>query len=124
MKDLKNLRNRPFLIVNSVQRPAKGVNTSKKGWADNPSNWNIFEQPAVADRVNAKAMTTATVIIDVMSGSVVKSRFDNVPDAEIVEHYLNKYRPQVAEAMDIWLTRAAKNITPEQLSAMKAQSGK
>ena len=111
LKDLKNLRNRPFLCVNTVTRPQKGVNTSKKGWADNPQNWAIFEQPYVVDRVSNKVMTEATVVIDIMSNAVIKSRFDNVADQEVVEHYINKYRSQVSEAMDIWLSKLARKAS-------------
>lgn len=108
LKDLKNLRNRPFLCVNTISRPAKGVNTSVKGWSDNPNAWAIFEQPYVVDRVSNKVMREATVVIDVMGSAVVKNRFSEVPDSQVVEHYMNKYREQVAEAMNIWLTKVSK----------------
>jgi hypothetical protein len=58
-------------------------------------------------------MNEATVIVDVMSSSVVKNRFDNVSDAEVVNHYLTKYKPQVSEAIDIWLTRMSKRIAAD-----------
>lgn len=113
MKKLTDLRNRPFLIVNTIERPVKGVNTSKKGWADDRNNWAIFENPSVTDRVSNKIMREATVIIDVMGNAVVKSRFNEVSDAEVVNHYLEKYKPQVAEAMDIWLTRMSRRIAAD-----------
>lgn len=113
MTKFADLRNRPFLIVNTIQRPAKGVNTSKKGWADNRDNWAIFENPSVVDRVSNKIMREATVIVDVMSQKVVKSRFDNVSNDEVATHYIEKYREQVKEAMDIWLTRMSRRIAAD-----------
>lgn len=113
MNKFSNLRNRPFLIVNTIERPAKGVNTAKKGWADDRANWAIFENPYLTDRVSNKIMREATVIIDVMSSKVVKSRFNEVKDDEVAEHYMTKYKEQVAEAMDIWLSRMAKRIAAD-----------
>lgn len=113
MTKLTDLRNRPFLVVNTVQRPAAGVNTSKKGWADTQSNWAIFEIPSVTDRVSNKIMREATVIIDVMGSSVIKNRFDNVSSDEVVTHYMTKYKPQIAEAMDIWLSRMSRRIAAD-----------
>jgi hypothetical protein len=112
-KDFTNLRHRPFLIINTIQRPAKGVNTSKKGWTELEQNWAIFENPYVADRVSDKMMREATVIIDVMRGVCVKSRFDQVTEDEVVHHYLDKYREQVKEAMDIWLNRMAQRMAAD-----------
>ncbi|RYD47073.1 MAG: hypothetical protein EOP83_28635, partial [Verrucomicrobiaceae bacterium] len=98
MKKLTDLRNRPFLVVNTITRPSRGVNTSKAGWANDRNNWELFENPSVTDRVSAKIMREATIIIDVMSGECVKSRFE-VDEAEVVEHYMTKYKPHIAEAM-------------------------
>lgn len=109
MSNLRNLRNRPFLIIESAAKPQKGVNTEKKGWAANASNFAIFERPSIVDRVKDKTLISATVIIDIMSGTMVKNRFDHVTDQEVIEHYLTKYRDHVTEAMDIWLTRQAQN---------------
>lgn len=129
MKKLTDLRNRPFLVINTIQRPAAGVNTSKKGWGDTQGAWTIFEVPAVIDRVSNKHMREATVIIDVMATNCVKNRFDTVTEDEVVAHYLTKYKPQVAEAMDLWLSKMSKRIAadptlnPSDLVASLRKSG-
>jgi hypothetical protein len=112
-KKLTDLRNRPFLVINTIQRPAAGMNTSKKGWGDTQGAWTIFEIPAVIDRVSNKHMREATVIIDVMATNCVKNRFDTVTEDEVVAHYLTKYKPQVAEAMDLWLSKMSKRIAAD-----------
>lgn len=104
-----SLRNRPFLIVRTLERPAKGVKTERKHWAAERSNHAIFEMPSVADRVNHKAMQEATVIIDVMQAKIVKSRFDLETDETVVNHYMTKYKAEIAEAMEVWMMRAAKD---------------
>lgn len=110
MSNLRNLRNRPFLVVNTIQRPEKGVNTSVKGWTEAPRNWAIFESPYVVDRVSNKVMREATVIIDIMGGSVVKNRFDEVADDEVLEHYLTKYKEYATRGVDVWLSKEAQKF--------------
>lgn len=131
MKKLTDLRNRPFLIVNTITRPAKGVQTNRKGWANDRNNWALFEIPSIVDRVSARHMREATIIIDVMSGDCVKNRFSEVADSEVAEHYLGKYRTEVAEAMDVWLTRMTRRIAAdptlnptETVAALRAQAQK
>jgi hypothetical protein len=112
-KDFTNLRNRPFLVVNTIQRPVRPSITRVKGWADTEANWSIFENPYVVDRVSNKIMREATVIIDIMRSSVIKSRFTNPTDDEVVVHYMEKYREQVKEAMDLWLTKMASRMAAD-----------
>lgn len=112
-KRYSDLRNRPFLVVNTIQRPQTGVNTNKAGWADEQGNWAIFENPYLVDRVSAKVMREATVIIDVLGSRAVKNRFDTVKEEEVVTHYVEKYKEQVKEAMDIWLTRMSRRIAAD-----------
>jgi len=101
-RNLKNLRNRPFLIVTMVTRPAKGVNTSKKGWHEKPGSVDIFERPYVKDRISDNDIAEASVVIDILNRTVVKNRYEAVPDAVAAAYYLDKYRDQVKKAMTVW----------------------
>jgi hypothetical protein len=112
-RDLTNLRHRPFLVVRTITRPAKGVNTSKKGWAADQNNWSIFETASVEDRVSGRTMSEATVIVDVMRGNCVTNRFDRASDQEVAKHYLEKYRDSVERAMDLWLSKMARKMAAE-----------
>lgn len=110
----KHLRNRPFLMVAIAGRPTKNVNTAVKGWSDQPSNWESFEKPIVTDRVNSKHLMDYSVIIDVINSKAVKNSFAaNSADADVVNHYLNRYRDIVTEAMDIWLNDLAKKVAKD-----------
>lgn len=112
-KDFSNLRNRPFLVIKTIQRPQKRGLTSRKGWAEVEGNWAIFENPSVVDRVSDKLLREATVIIDVMRSSCVTTRFQNVTEDEIVNHYMSKYGEQVKEAMGLWLNKMAKRMAQD-----------
>jgi hypothetical protein len=102
-----NLRNRPFLIVRTVQRPAVGVQTHRAGWAETPRNWGLFEQIVIKDRVPNKDMREATAIVDLMRGETVSSRFSDKTGDEIVDYYMNKYREECTKAIEIWLNKVA-----------------
>lgn len=95
------LRRRPFLIVNSVQRPVRGAVTTKK----NPP-MQRFEQPTVVDRVTDKHLREAEVIIDILNRTIVKSRFSEVATGEqVVDSFLEKYAEIVSEGVTVYARR-------------------
>jgi hypothetical protein len=108
-KSEKALRNRPFLLVTIIRRPKSSTKTNQAGWTKIESNWESFEQPLLVDRINATHIRNANIIIDVINTKAVKNSFTSNTDEEVVEHYLNKYRQHVTQAMDVWLTQHAKN---------------
>ena len=112
----KYLRNRPFLLISIARRPAKASNvkTEVKGWGENSGHWDTFEQPLLTDRVNSTHMTNYAVIIDVINGKVVKNQYASMnSDEEVVNHFLQKYRPQVTEAMEVWLSQLSQKIVAQ-----------
>lgn len=111
----KYLRNRPFLMIAITRRPAKATNiqTQVKGWGENPGHWDTFEKPMLADRVNGNHLTEYAVIIDVINGKVIKNIFTQNGEEEVVNHYMNKYREQVKEAMDVWLSQLAQKVAKQ-----------
>jgi hypothetical protein len=112
-RDYSNLRNRPFLVIKTIQRPVKPSITRRKGWAEAEGNWQIFEHTSVVDRVSDKTLREATVIIDVMRSTCVTNRFSHVTDTEVVHHYLGKYGTQVKEAMGLWLRKTAQKMAQD-----------
>lgn len=111
------LRNRPFLCITMIARAAKGVNTTKAGWKTMTGNIDNFESPSVSDRVNDSHLKNCNIIIDVMNQKLVKNCYPDTPEAEVVTYYLNKYREQVQQGMDIWLTNLARQKVAKEKSA-------
>lgn len=111
------LRNRPFLCIASTARAHKDAKTTVKGWKDITGNIDNFERPSVVDRVNDSQLRNNVVIIDVMKQKLVKCSYPDADEATVVNYYLNKYREQVKEAMDIWLTSLAR----QKVAAEKAK---
>lgn len=101
-------QNRPFLVVTAVQRPAKGVDTGKKGWANEPANWATFERTMVVDRLTTAILTEAQFVIDIMRGECVKNRSAQ-PDDTVTEHYLGKYMQECKKGVDAWLSKQARS---------------
>jgi hypothetical protein len=99
-------KNRPFLCIDSISRPARGVRTERKDWGVEPRNWTVSESTYVVDRINYKTVCRALVIIDIMENKVVKSRFDPAESEQILTHYLTKYQDKVIEAMHVWKLRS------------------
>lgn len=112
-KQDRYLRNRPFLCIEFVNRPAKGVKTEKAGWKDITGSEAQFEKPYVVDRVNDIQMRNANIIVDVLNGVCVKNGFPDTPSDQVAHHFLERYREQVKEAMDIWLTKAAQKVVAQ-----------
>lgn len=102
----RGLKGRPFLVVNTVWRPAKGVRTETAGWTKTDGNMQAFEQPLVVDQVTPKILRNATVIVDVLQSTIVKCRYEGDP-SEIVRHYVTAYADQIQEALRIWIDKYA-----------------
>ncbi len=109
-------RNRPFLVINIISRPASNVRTEVKGWRDVEGSLTSYEQPSLVDRVSNVHLRNANVIIDVLNGKAVKNSFSDTPSEDVVHHYMEKYRPQVTEAMELWLSQKAAQKAASQKS--------
>lgn len=98
------LRNRPFLIVELSHRPARGVKTHVKGWADSALKIDAFEKVAVVDRVNSKHEIESAFIIDILNRKVIKNRLiDTRSEEEVIDHFFNKYQDEITRGMAAFL---------------------
>ena len=103
------LRDRPFLVINIIHRPAKTVKTEVKGWKDIEGNIENFEVPSVVDRVNKTQMIGAAIIVDVLRAECVKNQFTGSPPDEVAKYYISKYQAQITEATEIWLSNKVRS---------------
>lgn len=102
------LSKRPFLIITNKFLPSKGAQTQQKNWTEK-SGWQTNEEMSVVDRVTSKHTSMATVIIDVMEAKVIKNGFVESSNDEIMQHFMTKYKAQLTEAIDIWMSRLARD---------------
>jgi phenylpropionate dioxygenase-like ring-hydroxylating dioxygenase large terminal subunit len=102
------LAKRPFLIITNRFKPSRGSQTQQKGWAAK-TGWEVHEEVQIVDRVTAKHQNFATAIIDVMEAKVVKNGFVGSDRDEIMTHFMTKYKAQLTEAIDIWMSRLARD---------------
>jgi hypothetical protein len=123
MYNKKYLSKRPFMMVFNTYRPAKGVNTTKAGWADmNDESWSVFENVNFVDRVKEKDLVRAVVIIDVLEATVVKNSFKDVKADNVMKHYLTKYRAETTEAVGLWMEKEAQERARAGLPALDIKS--
>jgi hypothetical protein len=111
-----DLRNRPFLVVTSIERPVTGVNTSEAKWNKMTGSINLFERAEIVDRVKTTLLQKATVVIDLIGGKIIKSRYD-LDDQQVVEHYLGKYMDECKRGVDTWLTRQGRDFVTREKAA-------
>lgn len=98
---------RPYLVITVVERPSNRARTNKAGWADAPKAMDLFERPQMVDKLTRKVLSEASFIIDILQNKVVKDRYGK-PEAEVINHFLEKYDGLVRQGMDVWMRKIAK----------------
>jgi hypothetical protein len=120
---LSDLRNRPFLVVNTIFRPKKDIKTHVAGWTEQREPLDIFERPFVVDRISDRVLRDAHVILDITRGAVITSRFENTTDNDIVNHYLDKYQKECQDAVQIWIDRMATKMVDDPKFRAEIEAG-
>lgn len=96
-------KDRPFLLVTRLATPPKGARTENKEWYKE-SGWQVQEQISIVDKVEAKHLTSCTIILDILKRRLVKNRFqDEATTDEIIKHYLKVYKNEIAEGIQLWM---------------------
>lgn len=95
---------RPHMIVTYIKRPAPGQNTSVKEWGK-IGEYAVEEQVIFVERVKNRNLIESHVIIDVMKAKVIKNRFIDANDEEILKHFLQKYSDDAQRAISVWMQR-------------------
>lgn len=114
MYNKKYLSKRPFLIITNRYLPAAGSKTQLKDWTEK-SGWTVHEEMMVVDRVTANHTSMANVIIDVLEAKVIKNSFVESNDDDTLNHYMTKYKPQLTQAISVWMEIMAKNKVLDEL---------
>jgi hypothetical protein len=106
-----------FLVAIYAMKPKGHVNTSRKGWMDNPDNIRYDEQVAITRGLRTKDMH-AQVVLDLSSKVIVKNSFDTGKSFdEIFRYFLENYTEYMAQTMSqldpVYLADLAKLMEAE-----------
>lgn len=94
-------KDRPFLLITRHASPPAGVKTEQKNW-HKESGWQIQESISIVDKVEDKHLLECTVILDIFKRSLVKNRFEEQGEEEVIKHYLKEYNGEIAEGIELW----------------------
>jgi hypothetical protein len=97
-----NAKNRPIMVIKYIKRPAKGQNTSVKGWGET-GQWDVEEDVVITTRLKTKQEIEAHVVIDILQARVIRNRFDDTNTETIYKHFMEKYNEKVQRALSTWL---------------------
>ena len=98
------LRNRPFLVVARLARPAQSARTNMKGWMSIQANVDVQEEPIIVDRITDDHLISATVIVDLLRETVIKNRTKD--DAEsLLASYKAKYSNIIQQGIQASMRR-------------------
>lgn len=80
-----------YIVITHEFRPKKGVNTSEKGWMEKENSMEMVEHVNFVTRVRKSWWNTATTILNVTDGKVVKNNAATTDFNEIIDHVQHKY---------------------------------
>lgn len=88
------------LIAFYVQRPRAGVNTCKKGWMQNPDNFQYDERIEFTKGLDPKDHQVAGVILNLNQKKLVRNRFgDSKTFDDLFKYFLEAYPQYVIQVM-------------------------
>jgi hypothetical protein len=80
-------------------KPKPHVNTSKKGWMDNPDNVRYDEQVIISRQIRNKDMN-AQVILDLSNKRIERNAFNTDKEFdEVFEYFFTNYNQYIVEVM-------------------------
>lgn len=101
-----------FLVAQYYKKPKPHVNTSVKGWMDNPDNIRFDEQVAITRGLKNKDMH-AQVILDLSNKRVEKNSFNDKGFDEIFKYFFANYHEYIIRVMG--------ELDPEYLDQMMTE---
>jgi hypothetical protein len=110
-----------YLVAQYMMKPQPHVNTSKKGWMDNPENVRYDEQVAFTRGLRTKDMN-AQVILDLSNKQVERNTFKTDKSFDdIFRYFLENYTDYVAQTMvqldPEYLSSVANTLNDELIAA-------
>lgn len=89
-----------YIVAWYYKKPKEHVNTSKKGWMDNPDNIRWDERVGITRGVKGKDQQ-ATVIVNLTKKQVTRNALNGNKDFDqIFQYYFTGYSKYITEIMD------------------------
>lgn len=105
-------------------KPKKGVNTTVKGWMDDPANLRYDEKVEITRGVKKNAQT-AKIILDLVNKTVERNNFNSNRDfKELFKYFFGGYHQYVTEVMKQLDPAYLTNILDELDAEMRAEQAK
>lgn len=107
---LKNFKNRPFLAVKYFIRPGEGQKTEMKNFKEH-AVWDVMEIPNIHFSLSNKILIESHVIIDIVNNKVLKNRFDEESNEDVLSHFFAKYEDDIIRTVARWQGKTVEEIT-------------
>lgn len=107
-----------YLIATYIMKPKDHVNTSKKGWKDDPNNIRWDEKVEITRGIKKRDGASANVILDLSNLSISRNNFQTGRTFdEIFRYYFNNYNkyliPVMGQLHPEYLDKLANEIEQE-----------
>lgn len=107
-----------YLVATYIMKPKDHVNTSKKGWMENPENIRYDEKVEITRGVKKRDSSSANVILDLTNLKIDRNTFQTGRTFdEIFRYYFNNYNryliPVMGQLHPEYLDNLAKEIEEE-----------
>lgn len=104
-----------YLVARYFMKPRDRVNTSVKGWMDNPENIRYDESMAITRGLKTKDSTGAQVILDLSKKAVVKNSFRSEKEFDEIflyffQNYSNYLIPVMGQLDPAYLDKIASDL--------------
>ncbi len=115
-----------YLVATYIMKPKDHVNTSKKGWKDDPANLRYDEKVEITRGIKNRDQASANVILDLVELKIKRNNFqtDRTVD-EVFRYYFNNYNkyliPVMGQLHPEYLDNLAREIEQE-LSSIPTES--
>jgi hypothetical protein len=114
-----------YLVATYIMKPKDHVNTSKKGWKDDPNNIRWDEKVEITRGIKKRDGASANVILDLSNLHIDRNNFQTGRTFdEIFRYYFNNYNkyliPIMGQLHPDYLDQMAKEIEQE-LSAIPTE---
>lgn len=111
-----------YLVATYIMKPKDRVNTSKKGWKEDPANIRYDEKVEITKGLKNRDASSANVILDLSNLAINRNTFqtDRTFD-ELFRYYFTNYNkyliPVIGQLHPEYLDKIAKEIEEEMAAA-------